>query len=405
MRIAVVGGGASGIMAAYSAAENGAEVTLFERNEKLGKKVYISGKGRCNVTNDSDPAVHMSNVVRNGRFLFSAYKALSPKELIACIESAGTPLKTERGDRVFPVSDKSSDILSALRRLLSYYPLEIKLNERVLSLEKKGDVFFLRTEKEGYTFDKVILCTGGFTYQATGSTGDGYSFARAFGHSVTELCPALVGLRGDIPVELAGLTLKNVTLSARKGENVIAEEFGEMLFTHSGISGPIVLTMSSKVNRIPLSELSFAIDLKPAITKETLNDRLLREFQAAPNKALKNILPELMPRSLISFYLEKAKVAADIPAHSVTKEDRLRLVSVMKALPVSVLGFEAFNGAIVTSGGVSVTEIDPKDMQSKLVPGLYFAGELLDVDALTGGFNLQIAFSTGYLAGMRAAKS
>ena len=404
MRIAVVGGGASGIMAAYSAAENGAEVTLFERNEKLGKKIYISGKGRCNLTNDSDASVHMANVVRNGRFLFSAYKALSPQELMVCIRSAGTPLKTERGNRVFPETDKSSDVLSALRRLLSYYHIEIKLNERVLSLEKQGDVFFLRTEKDGYTFDKVILCTGGFTYQATGSTGDGYSFARAFGHSVTELCPALVGLRAEVPVELAGLTLKNVNFRVRKGDKLIAEEFGEMLFTHSGISGPIVLTLSSKVNRFPLSELAFSIDLKPAITKETLSDRLVREFNAAPNKAVKNILPELMPRSLISFVLEKAKIHAEIPAHSVTKEQRASLVSCMKDLPVHVLGFEAFNGAIVTSGGVSVSEIAPKDMQSKFVPGLYFAGELLDVDALTGGFNLQIAFSTGYLAGMRAAK-
>ena len=403
MLIAVIGGGPAGMMAAYAAAEQGANVTLFDRNEKLGKKLFISGKGRCNLTNDSDFNEHIANVVTNPRFMYSAYKALTPRDLMQMIESTGVPLKTERGNRVFPVSNKSSDILSALKRLLSYYPIQICLNERVLSVTKAGESFSLRTDVRTYTYDKVIVCTGGNTYQATGSTGDGYSFARAFGHSIEPLRPALVGLKADVPTELAGLSLKNVRFVVEKEKGVVAEEFGEMLFTHSGISGPIVLTVSSRINKMDLSSLSFHIDLKPAITAETLDERLLREFSAAPNKSLKNVLHALMPRSLISYVIENARINGDIPVHSVTKKARTSLATVLKSLPIRVTGFEEFNGAIVTSGGVKVTEIDPKNMQSKLVPGLYFAGEVLDVDALTGGFNLQIAFSTGYLAGMSAA--
>ena len=403
MLVAVIGGGPAGMMAAYAAAEHGAAVTLFDRNEKLGKKLFISGKGRCNLTNDSDVNEHIANVVNNPRFMYSAYKALSPSDLMAMIESAGVPLKTERGNRVFPVSDKSSDILSALRRLLSYFPIDIALNERVLSVDKKGDGFLLRTESRTLPFDKVVVCTGGITYQATGSTGDGYAFAESFGHSLEPLRPALVGLKGEVPAELAGLSLKNVRFIVKNGKETVAEEFGEMLFTHSGISGPIVLTVSSRINKRSLSSLRYCIDLKPAISVETLCDRLVREFSAAPNKSLKNVLPNLLPRSLISYVLEAAKLSGDVPVHSVTKEARLTLAAVLKSLPIRVTGFEEMNGAIVTSGGVKVSEVDPKNMQSKLVQGLYFAGEILDVDALTGGFNLQIAFSTGYLAGMSAA--
>ena len=405
MLIAVIGGGASGMMAAYAAAEQGAEVTLFDRNEKLGKKLFISGKGRCNLTNDSDVSEHISNVVTNPRFMYSAYKALSPRELMQMIESAGVSLKTERGDRVFPVSDKSSDILAAFRRLLSYYPIQICLNERVLSIIKGSEHFIIRTESRELPFDRVIICTGGNTYQATGSTGDGYTFAKSFGHTIETIRPALVGLKAEVPADLAGLSLKNVRFSAKRGNEVIADEFGEMLFTHSGVSGPIVLTVSSRINKIPLRSLSFNIDLKPAISSETLNDRLLREFSSAPNKSIKNVLPALLPKSLISYVLNNAQLSGDIPVNSVTKEARIALVSVLKCLPIRVTDFEDFNGAIVTSGGVKVTEIDPKTMQSRIVPGLYFAGEVIDVDALTGGFNLQIAFSTGYLAGMSAANS
>ena len=404
MQIAVIGGGASGMMAAYAAAENGANVVLFERNEKLGKKLFISGKGRCNLTNDSDISTHMSNVVSHSKFLFSSYKALPPSALMQMIEREGVALKTERGNRVFPASDKSSDILRALEKMLAKVSVDILLNERVFSVEKQGAGFLVNSESGRRVFDKVVLATGGYTYQATGSTGDGYRFAQKFGHAVTELRPALVGLKGAVPVETAGLSLKNVTLSVRRGGKVLAEEFGEMLFTHRGISGPIVLTLSSKINRISMDELSFSLDLKPAITVETLNDRLMREFSAAPNKSLKNVMPELMPRSLISFVLQSAALSPETPCNSVTKQERRRLAEHIKDLPLHITGFEEFNGAIVTSGGVDVKEVDPKDMQSKSVSGLYFAGELLDVDALTGGFNLQIAFSTGYLAGSSAAK-
>ena len=405
MLVAVIGGGPSGIMAAYAAAENGADVTLYEGNEKLGKKLFISGKGRCNLTNNSDISVHIANVVNNPRFLYSAYKALSPRELMDMVSSTGTLLKTERGDRVFPVSDKSSDILTALKRLLNYYPIDIRLNSKVKTVKKVGDGFSVETADTRETYDKVIICTGGCTYQATGSTGDGYRFAKTLGHAVSELRPALVGLRAAIPMELAGLSLKNVTLTVKAGEKKTTEEFGEMLFTHNGISGPIVLTVSSKINKMDVTKLSFLLDLKPALHEEVLDARFCREFSAAPNKILRNILPSLMPKSLISYYLTESSVNPDIPCNAIRKEQRKILVDTMKNLPIRVIGFEEFNGAIVTSGGVEVTEINPKDMQSKIVPGLYFAGEVLDVDALTGGFNLQIAFSTGYLAGMSSAKS
>ena len=405
MFIAVIGGGPAGMMAAYAAAEAGADVTLFERNEKLGKKLFISGKGRCNLTNDSDVSQHISNVVNNPRFLYSAYKALSPRDLMSIIENAGVPLKTERGGRVFPVSDKSSDILSALKTILSFYPISVHLNDRVRTVKKKDDCFNLITESGVYAFDKVIICTGGFTYQATGSTGDGYEFAKAFHHSIHSLKPALVGLKADIPTELAGLSLKNVSLYVKEGEETIAKEFGEMLFTHTGISGPIVLTISSLINRKEYRKLSFSLDLKPALDLQTLSDRLVREFSALPNKTIKNILPNLMPKSLIEYVLTESKIRPDIQANTVTKEQRLRLARIIKALPVRVYDHEEFNGAIVTSGGITVNEVDPKTMQSKLIPGLFFAGEILDVDALTGGYNLQIAFSTGYLSGSSAAKS
>ena len=405
MLIAVVGGGASGMMAAFAAAKNGARVTLFDKNEKLGKKLFISGKGRCNLTNDSEISEHMNNVVTNPRFLFSSYGALSPFDLMKLVSSYGTPLKTERGGRVFPVSDKSSDVINAFKRMLSDAKVEIKLNEGVSKIEKTNDRFHIKTEKGEYDFDKVILCTGGATYRATGSTGDGYRFAGAFGHTVTPLFPALVGIRSEIPGDLAGLSLKNVELSAYKKGQKIYCEFGEMLFTHTGISGPLVLTLSSKINKFDLKEINLSIDLKPALTEETLSARLVREFSAAPNKSVKNVFASLMPRSLIPFVLDQSGVSENKACNEITKKERADLVSVIKKLPIIPNDFEEFNGAIVTSGGVKTSEVDPKDMQSKLVNGLYFAGELLDVDALTGGFNLQIAFSTGYLAGTAAANA
>ena len=405
MRVAVIGGGPSGMAAAYAAAITGATVTLFESNEKLGKKLFISGKGRCNLTNDSPIENHLVNVVSNPRFLYSAYHALSPRDLMELIESAGVPLKTERGGRVFPVSDKSSDVISALATLLRRANVEILLRNKVFGVEKAEKGFRLRSESGERTFNAVVICTGGITYKATGSTGDGYKFAETFGHIVTDLVPSLVGIRADLPRDLSGLSLKNVELSCMYNGKILFREFGEMLFTHGGISGPIVLTLSARINRIDLSSLSFSLDLKPALDAETLDARLVREFNASPNKSLQNVMPSLMPKSLISFVLSQAKIAGTRPCQSITKIERRSLVSAIKGIVFYPLGFEEFNTAIVTSGGVSVAEIDPKTMMSRRVRGLFFAGEVLDLDALTGGYNLQIAFSTGYLAGLHAANA
>ena len=405
MRIAVVGGGASGMAAAYAAATSGGQVTLFERNEKLGKKLYISGKGRCNLTNDSPIETHLENVVSNPRFLFSAYHALSPKDLMTLMEKSGVALKTERGNRVFPRSDKSSDVISAWKRMLNKANVNISLCDRVQSIGSNGNLFEIVSLSGTYEFDRVIVCTGGITYRATGSNGDGYRFAESFGLSLVKPAPALVGIKAHIPAELAGLSLKNVELSCKKEGKSLYSDFGEMLFTHEGISGPLVLSLSSKINRLILDGLTIYIDLKPALSIETLDARLVREFTAAPNKALKNLMPELMPKSLVSLVLEQAGVSENRPAQSITKAERQRLVQTIKGISIRPVGFEDINGAIVTAGGVSVSEIDPKTMQSKRIKGLFFAGEVLDVDALTGGFNLQIAFSTGYLAGLSAANA
>ena len=389
--------------AAYAAAANGADVVIFEQNEKLGKKLFISGKGRCNLTNASEIDNHLANVVRHPRFLYSAYHALSPDNLMALIQGAGIPLKTERGARVFPQSDKSSDILSAWKKLLKNVGVTVRFDEKVCSVKKKDESFEIVTTIDSYRFDKVIVCTGGITYKATGSTGDGYRFATELGHTVTDLLPALVGIRAETPQELAGLSLKNVTLTATHREKAVFSEFGEMLFTHTGISGPIVLTMSSMINRLNLKELTLTVDLKPALSEEILDQRLLRDFSKEKNKSVKTVLQGLMPKSLIAVVLAQAKLNGSIPCHSVTKEQRRDLCRVIKGIAIKPIGFEDLNGAIVTSGGIEITEINAKDMQSKLIPGLYFAGEIIDVDALTGGFNLQIAFSTGYLAGRSAA--
>ena len=403
MHIAVIGGGAAGMAAAYAAASVGAEVVIFERNEKLGKKLFISGKGRCNLTNDSDIEQHVANVMSHPRFLYSAYHALSPSELITLIEGCGVPLKTERGGRVFPASDKSSDILRAWKRLLDAQHVKVHYDERVLTIGKDGGEFTVDTAVGKYFFDKVIVCTGGMTYQATGSTGDGYRFAKKLGHTVTELFPSLVGIRADIPNSLPGLSLKNVEITVSSAGKVLFKEFGEMLFTHTGISGPIVLRASGRINKLDLNAIIISLDLKPALSLETLDARMLRDFGENINRTIKRVLPELMPKSLIPLVLSQAEINPETPCHSLSKEQRKRLCHVVKGILIKPLGFEDMNGAIVTSGGVSVDEINAKDMQSKLVPGLYFAGEVVDVDALTGGYNLQIAFSTGYLAGIKAA--
>ncbi len=391
------------MMAALMAAKSGCEALIVERNEKLGKKLYITGKGRCNLTNAAEEAEFIENIVRNPRFMRSAFARFSPKDLIGLLESAGLKTKVERGGRVFPVSDKSSDVLKAFSRLLELSGVKVMLNARVSAVGVKGDKRFTTANGEKIEADALIIACGGASYPATGSTGDGYALAKALGHTVTPVAPALAGLVSEEawPGTLAGLTLKNVTLSYALGKRILTTDIGELLFTHDGISGPLALEMSSRLENVAGTELF--IDLKPALSRETLDARVLRDLQANKKKQMRNALEGLLPRSLIIPVLEAANIA---PSDTeLTREKRARLVETLKALPVKIKAPKGFEEAIITRGGVDVREIDPKTMESKLVPGVYFVGELLDVDGLTGGFNLQIAFSTGYAAGVAAGNA
>ncbi len=409
-KVLVIGGGAAGMMAALFAARGGAEVTILERNEKLGKKVYITGKGRCNVTNAVEREKFLRKVYRNPRFLYAAWSHFDNMKLMDLIESLGTPLKIERGDRVFPVSDKSSDILAALRRGLENAGVSVRYHARVARIvSEDGHVLGAMLENGEYLrADAVILATGGLSYPATGSTGDGYELAQAAGHSVTRTMPALVPIVTEElwPERLMGLSLKNVTLSAYvKGEKKskrIYHEQGELLFTHFGISGPLVLTLSSLLPE-DLSTVRLAIDLKPALDEQTLDARLVRDFRELSRKQLATAMDGLEPHALGLMLLELAGLSPAQPINSVTQEQRHRLLNLMKALPLTPRALGSFDEAVITRGGVQVKEINPSTMESKLVKGLYLAGELLDLDAATGGFNLQIAWSTGALAGKSAA--
>ena len=408
--IIVVGGGAAGMLAALFAARAGADVLLLERNEKLGKKVYITGKGRCNVTNAAEREPFLKKVYRNPRFLYAALSNLDNNKLMDLIEGLGTPLKVERGDRVFPVSDKSSDILAALRRGLDEAGVRVRFHARVARLCTEGGRISGVLLETGETIpaDAVILATGGMSYPSTGSTGDGYDMAKSAGHSVTELRPALTAIVTEElwPERLAGLTLKNVALRAYvndgKKEKRIYNEQGELLFTHFGISGPLVLTLSSLLPE-DLARVRLAIDLKPALDAQTLDARLVRDFRELSRKQLATAMDGLEPHNLGLMLLELAQLSPAQPIHSVTQEQRRRLAVLMKELPLIPRALRGFDEAIITRGGVQVKEVNPSTMQSKLLPGLYLAGELLDLDAATGGFNLQIAFSTGALAGKSAA--
>ncbi|MBQ8639536.1 MAG: NAD(P)/FAD-dependent oxidoreductase [Lachnospiraceae bacterium] len=404
-RIAVIGGGAAGMIAAYAAAANGNQVTVFEKNEKLGKKLFITGKGRCNVTNAADMEECMKQVVSNPRFLYSAFYTFSNQSLIDLIEEAGCPLKTERGQRVFPQSDKSSDIIAALTRLLQQKQVNVRLRTGVKSLRTDGErVTGLVTERgETVAADAVIVATGGLSYPSTGSTGDGYRFAKSLGHEVTELRPALVPLvcREEWAKELQGLSLKNVSVRVTDGKKTLYQEFGELLFTHFGVSGPLILSASSKICRkLAEKPLSLSIDLKPALTMEQLDARLLRDFEQEKNRQFKNSLSQLYPARLADMIVRLSEIEPEKPVNSISREERARIVCLTKNLPLTITGTRDYNEAIITQGGIRVREIDPSTMESKLVPGLFFAGEVLDLDAMTGGFNLQIAWSTGYLAGI-----
>lgn len=401
MRVIVIGGGASGMMCSALSAQNGGEVLLIEKNEKLGKKLFITGKGRCNVTNNCDLSVFFSNIVTNGKFMTSALYGFTPQDTMNFFEESGVKLKTERGNRVFPFSDKSSDIIKCFEKTLKERNVEVRLNTKVKSVivNSKAAIGVVTESGERILADKVVIATGGVTYQATGSTGDGYAWAKKLGHSVVEPRPALVPILLKENLSLQGLSLKNVTASVVKDGKSLYSLFGEMLFTHEGASGPIILSLSSLINKGYVGgkfdgKYILSIDLKPALTDETLQNRLIREFAQKNNAELKNVLTALMPKSLVSEVIRQSCLDERQAANSVTKRQREKLAFTVKNLRFTISGLENINAGIITSGGVDCKQINPKNMMSKLVDNLYFIGEVLDIDALTGGFNLQLAFSS-----------
>ncbi len=412
-KIIVIGGGAAGMMAAFAAAQTGAKVTLFEKNEKLGKKLFITGKGRCNVTNAGDMENLFANVMTNEKFLYSAFYTYDNQAVMNFFEEAGCPLKIERGDRVFPISDHSSDIIAALQRKLREKNVDIQLNCAVKELlteqNEEGQAVVkgvVLTNQKKVFADKVIVCTGGISYASTGSTGDGYRFAESCGHKVTECKPSLVpfNTKDSWCKEAMGVSLRNVSLRLVCGKKEIYNGFGELLITHFGISGPLVLSASSYYVSKAKGETIAYIDLKPALTMEQLDKRVLRDFEESKNKQFKNALNHLFPAKLIPVMIELSGINPDKKVNEITKEERKAFVELIKGLPLSIAGVRDFPEAIITKGGVSVKEVNPSTMESKKVQGLYFAGEVLDLDALTGGYNLQIAWSTGYVAGISAAE-
>ena len=406
-KILVVGGGAAGMMAAVTAARNGKKVLLIEKNEKLGKKLFITGKGRCNITNAADIEELFSAVVSNPKFLYSSFYSMTNDQVIDFFEELGVKTKVERGGRVFPESDHSSDVIRALEQEMKRLGIEIRLRteaEEILAEDGRVTGVRLSSGKELHA-DAVIIATGGISYPSTGSTGDGYRFARECGHKVTDLSPALVPMEVKewYARELMGLSLRNVEIRITDGKKKLYEEFGEMLFTHYGVTGPVILSASSIVGKkLREHPLTLHIDLKPALTEEQLDKRMLREFEANHNRQFKNAVDSLFPSKLKPVIVELSGIQEDKKVNEVTKEERLHFVRLIKDFSMTLTGMRGYNEAIITKGGVSVKEIDPGTMESKLVNGLYFAGEVLDLDAVTGGYNLQIAWSTGYLAGLNA---
>lgn len=400
-KVVVIGGGAAGTMAAYMAAKNGHHVTLYEKNEKIGKKLFITGKGRCNVTNACDIEDFFNNVPRNSKFLYSAIYSFTNRDIMEFFEDAGCLLKIERGDRVFPVSDHSSDIIGALRRKLEDVGVEVVLNTGIKEvLIKDGQIEGVLLENKKRIFaDALIVATGGLSYPSTGSTGDGYRFAKECGHQVTPLSPALVPLEvsENWVKMLQGLSLKNVSLKAKDGKKTLYEGFGEMMFTHFGITGPLVLSLSSYLKKTEGTQLY--LDLKPALSNEQLDRRILREFEENKNKQFKNSLNRLFPAKMIPVMTELSQINPDKKVNEITREERMFFTNIIKELPMTIVKTRDFQEAIITRGGIDVKEINPSTMESKKVKNLYFAGEVLDTDGLTGGFNLQIAWSTGALAG------
>lgn len=403
-KVLVIGGGAAGMMAAYAAGMCGHEVTLLEQNEKLGKKIYITGKGRCNFTNASPLEEIMQAVVSNPKFLYSAFYTFSNDAVMDFFENQGMPYKIERGNRAFPVSDHASDVIRALERAMKEQDVRIRLHTQVreLLIEDDKATGVLLTDGGKIMADSLILATGGLSYPTTGSTGDGHTMAKNSGHKIVTLRPALVPLttKEEYILRMQGLSLKNVSLKIKDEKRVIYDAFGEMLFTHFGVSGPLVLSASSVLSRHFPREYQAYIDLKPALSEEVLNERLLREFSERPNQHIKAVFQQLLPAKMIPVMIELSQISMDKPVNAITKEERRRLVGLFKAFPFTITGTRGFKEAIITQGGVSVKDIDPATMESKRIKDLYLVGELLDLDALTGGYNLQIAWSTGYLAGI-----
>ena len=429
-RVIVIGGGAAGMMAAVSAADAGGKVCLLEKNEKLGKKIYITGKGRCNVTNAGEKEVFFSNVMSNPKFLYSSFHEFDNRAMMKFLEEAGCRLKVERGDRVFPVSDHSSDVIAALTREIQRRKIEVKLHAQAkdLLIQDGRIAGILLTNGDRLYADSVIVATGGLSYAATGSTGDGYRFAQQAGHGLTEPFPSLVPflISESFCGALMGLSLKNVSVSLIFEQREIYSGFGEMLFTHFGVSGPLILSASSyyvqalrrwkeapgrRKDALPVEkgeknpevpDALLYIDLKPALSEEQLERRILRDFEENKKKQFKNAVNRLFPIRLIPVMISLSGIYPDRKVSEITKEERRRLVAITKKLPLTILGVGDYNEAVITKGGITVKEVNPSTMESKKVKGLYFAGEVLDLDALTGGFNLQIAWSTGYLAGKSA---
>lgn len=425
-KVIVIGGGPAGMFAAYFAAKNGHKVTLLEQNEKLGKKLYITGKGRCNITNASDMEDLFANVCSNEKFLYSAFYSYTNDQVVEFFESYGLRTKVERGNRVFPVSDHSSDVIATLTRALKDVGVEVKLFTKVKKLiteeycDENGETVvaekktgLLKQVVKGVVLDDntkmmadaVVLATGGISYPSTGATGDGYRFAEGLNHKIIEPTPSLVPfeIQESWVTEMQGLALKNVAVTIEREGKKIYNDFGEMLFTHFGVSGPMILSASASIKPAYFKdfehEMTLKIDLKPALDKDQLDKRILKDFEEAKNKQYKNSIQKLLPSKMIPIIIKLSGIDPDKQVNEITKEERTKLVELLKGLPMTIIGLRGWNEAIITKGGVSVKQVNPSTMESKLVNGLYFAGELLDLDAMTGGYNLQIAWSTGYLAG------
>lgn len=404
-KVIVIGGGPAGMMAAYAASCQGHAVTVLEQNEKLGKKLFITGKGRCNITNAGDMDNLFANVMSNRKFLYSAFYTFDNEQVLSFFENQGLRTKVERGNRVFPLSDHSSDVIAALSRALKSQNVDIRLHTKVQSLLIRDEAACGVVLSDGKTVeaDDVIVATGGISYPSTGSTGDGYRMAEESGHTLVECTPSLVPFetKEDWVKDLQGLSLRNVTVSIYHGKKKLYEDFGEMLFTHFGVSGPLVLSASGMIKPVQFKqELCMYIDLKPALDAEQLDKRILREFDAAMNKQFKNVIGSLMPAKMIPVVIRLSGIDPDKKVNEVSREERQHLVQLLKRLPLTINGLRGWNEAIITKGGVSVKDINPSTMESKKVSHLFFCGEVLDLDALTGGYNLQIAWSTGYLAGI-----